>query len=72
MKKQNTNGEDILKKIAPLFINVPRNHPTYMNKYMKQKRRLEKRNDPVIEQLADQAEKLFKELEKTFNFHRTR
>ena len=70
--KTRKNGEDILKKIAPLFIDVPRKDPTYMNKYMKQKRRLEKRNDPAMKQLADQAEKLFKDLEKTFGFHRTR
>jgi len=69
--KNNKNGKEILKKIAPLFIDLPRNDPQYMNKYMKNKRRLEKKNDPILEQLADQAEKLFKELEKTFNIHRT-
>lgn len=71
MRRNNKNGEDILKKIAPMFIDVPRDDPTYMRKYMKQKRILEKRNDPLLEQLADQAELLFRELEDVFNIHRT-
>ena len=71
MKKRKPNGNDILRKLATLDNTLPRDHPEYMNEYKKRRRRIEKRNDPIIKNLEDQAEKLWKEIEKTFKFHRT-
>ena len=71
MTKRKPNGNDILRKLATLDIRIPRDNPKYMNEYKKRRRRIEKRNDPIIKQLEDEAEKLWKNLEKQFNFHRT-
>ena len=46
MSKKKINGEDILKKIIPLFIEVPPSDPKYMPDYMKYNYRREKKIDP--------------------------
>jgi len=71
MTKRKPSGNDILRKLASLDNDLPRDHPQYMTEYKKRIRKVDKRNDPIIKQLEDQAEKLWRDLEKQFNFHRT-
>ena len=71
MTKRKPNGNDILRKLASLDIRVKRDNPEYMTEYKKRRRRIEKRNDPIIKQLEDEAEKLWRNLEEQFNFRRT-
>jgi len=69
--KKKVNGNDILRKLASLDIRIPRDNPNYMNEYKKRRRRIEKRDDPLIKQLEDEAERFWKKMETIFDFHRT-
>ena len=71
MTKREPNGNDILRKLASLDIRIPRDSPHYMNEYKKRRRRIEKRDDPLIKQLEDEAERFWKKMETIFDFHRT-
>ena len=71
MKKRKPNGNDILRKLASLDIRTNRADPQYMTEYKKRRRRIEKRDDPIIKQLEDEAERFWKKMETIFDFHRT-
>ena len=68
MSPKKKNGGDILDKILPTLIDVPRNHPDYMGKYMKIKRRKEKIDPLTIKSFELRAQNLFDDLEKTIVF----
>lgn len=62
MSRKKINGEDILKKITPLLIDVPSSDPKYMPDYLRLNYHREKKIDPIIKlNLEKDAEKLFNE-----------
>jgi len=64
MAKKRINGEDILKKITPLLIDVDSKDPKYFPLYMKYKYRRERLSSDIKDGLERDCEKLFINLRK--------
>ena len=58
MSKKKINGEAILKKIIPLFIEVPPSDPKYMPDYMKynyrREKKIDKKTKTILEKEAEE------------------
>ena len=67
MSPKKKNGNDVINKLLPMFIDVPSNHPNYMPQYMKLRRTKEKMDPLEIKKLEFSAEKLFEDLKTTIN-----
>ncbi|GAH73839.1 unnamed protein product [marine sediment metagenome] len=66
MSRKKGNGNDILNKLLPTLIEVPRNDPKYMPDYMKLRRRDEKLLPFERTPLELKAESLLEDMRKLY------